>query len=125
MRSADGDEDLSDRTALHGSMGRCCVLEAVKVEWQAGLLPDAEGAVLDRVIDVGRGGGDLLPADRVEKDELVPGVEAHVASHVQAERRAAVVCIDRDRSARPEDGLVELCVRARSYLDDRVDAVRS
>ena len=104
------------------SSGRVVEIEAVKR--QAGLLADLEGAVVDGLVDVGGSVRDALPADGVEQDELVAGVEPHVGADVGSERHRAVVGVDRDGAAGPEHGLVQLGVGSRRDLDDDVHARR-
>jgi hypothetical protein len=86
--------------------------------------PTRRRVVLDRPVDVRRSGSDSISADRIEEDELVAGVEAHVAPHVDVQRRSAVVRVDGNLPARAEYRQVELGIRTRSDLDDQIDAVR-
>ena len=76
------------------------------------------------MVEVGRGVRDAVPADGVEQDELVAGVESHVGAHIRGERDSAVVRVDGDGAAGFEDGLVELGVDSRRDLDDDVDSRR-
>src|SRR5215217_6877401 len=121
----DRDQDLSDRSALDSSVRGRRVLQAIAVQREAGLLADTQGAVLDRLVDVRGRGHDPVPADRIEQDELVAGVEPHVPPHVQVQRGAAVVGVDRDRPPGTKHGQIKLRVRARRDLDHQVDAVGS
>jgi hypothetical protein len=93
------------------------------VQRKAGLLADTEGAVLNRLVDVPSRGRDPVPADRIEQDELVAGIEAHVPPDIQVERGAAVVGVDRDRPTGTQDGQIKLRIRARGDLDHEIDAV--
>ena len=61
-------------------MGGGRVSEVEAVERQPGLLSGPEGSGFDCLIDVRGGCGDQLPADRVEQDELVAGVEARCSA---------------------------------------------
>ena len=121
----DRDEDLSDGCALDRVMSGRRVVEVEAVNRQAGLFADSEGAVVDGLVEVGGGVRDALPADGVEQDELVPGVERHVGANVRSERDPAVVGVDGGGSAGPDHGLVQLGVGPGRDLDDDVHARRS
>src|SRR4051812_34265647 len=94
--AGDRDEDLSDGAALDRVMSGRRVVESEAVNRQAGVFADAEGAVVDGMVEVRGGARDAVPADRVEQDELVPRVEPHVGTDVRRERDTAVVGVDGD-----------------------------
>jgi hypothetical protein len=73
-------------SVLDGTVCGGRVFEAEAVKRQPSMLADPEAAVFDRLADVRGGGGNQFPADRLEEDELIARVDAHVAPHVQLNR---------------------------------------
>src|SRR5215212_3142403 len=62
LDASNGDEDLSDRSALDGRVCGRRVFEAEAVEWQPTVFADAECAVFNCLVDVRGGGSDPVPA---------------------------------------------------------------
>src|SRR5207342_927605 len=116
--SGDGDEYLADRSTLDGGVGGRGLLEGIAVQGETGLLAGPEGAVRDCLVDVRGAGGDPVPADGVEHDELVARVQPHISPYVEIDRDATVVRVDRDRPARAENCQIELRVGAGRDLHD-------